>query len=120
MAWANFERSEFACRCGCDRNEISDSLVDLVQEIRDQVGFALPVTSGFRCSNHPIESAKSKPGTHSKGIAADLAVSHTQARDVLAVALQLDKGGVGINQKGDGRFVHVDLDMGRRSLLWTY
>ena len=73
-------------------------------------------------SEHPVEKSKTKPGTgtHCRGVAADLAVSHQQAKEVLVVALQMDVGGVGVHQKGDGRFIHIDVDIDRRSLIWTY
>jgi len=110
MLWKNFTKDEFACRCGCGSNQIRDEIIALV------------VSSGFRCSEHPVEKNKTKPGTgtHCRGIAADLAVSHRQAKEVLAVALALDLGGVGVHQKGDGRFIHIDVDPERQSLLWTY
>ncbi len=122
MPWKNFSKDEFGCKCGCGRNEISDQIIDVCQAIRDEVGYSLVVSSGFRCAAHPVERSKSKPGTgtHCRGVAADLAVSHRQAREVAAVALDMDIGGVGIHQKGSGRFVHIDVDPDRRSLIWTY
>jgi|TARA_R110000744_G_C19256679_1_gene550895 zinc D-Ala-D-Ala carboxypeptidase len=122
MPWKNFTKDEFACRCGCGSNQIRDEIIDAVQKIRTEVGYPLVVSSGYRCSEHPVEKSKTKPGTgtHCRGVAADLAVSHQQAKEVLVVALQMDVGGVGVHQKGDGRFIHIDVDIDRRSLIWTY
>ena len=117
--WKNFSREEFKCQ-HTGKNEIQDVLIDLCQEIRDIVGVPLTVTSGYRAPEHPIEAAKAKPGTHSRGLAADLLVSHGDAREVLKAALELNRGGVGVHQRGNGRFIHVDVDPSRVNLLWTY
>ena len=50
--YANFSRAEFVCHCGCDGADMSGIFVDLLQNLRERCGFALPVTSGFRCSAH--------------------------------------------------------------------
>jgi len=62
MMWKNFTREEFACK-HCGANEIQDITIDMAQEVRDKVGFALPISSGYRCPDHPIEKRKAKPGT---------------------------------------------------------
>lgn len=119
MTWKNFTLDEFACSC-CGRNEIQDETIDFAQYLRDKCGFPLIVSSGYRCPNHPEEAKKIRPGSHSRGLAADFAVTHGQARILAQIALGASKGGVGINQKGAGRFVHVDVDPQRTSYFWTY
>ena len=120
MTWKNFTREEFRCKCGCDTNEITDELINFAQEIRTEAGFALPVTSGYRCPKHKSERAKKKPGTHAKGLAVDFGLSHGQARIVTRIALSKSRGGVGVNQKGLARFIHVDVEQERTGRLWTY
>ena len=117
--WPNFTREEFACS-HTGNNEIKDELIDFCQEIRDYLGEPVTITSGYRDPTHPIEARKAKPGMHSTGYAADLAVSHRAARKVLKFVLGADKGGVGVHQRGDGRFIHVDIDPERTNRLWTY
>ena len=117
--WKNFDIDEFACS-HCGKNEIDPKVIDLAQKIRDQFGKPMAVTSGYRCPDHPAEKSKMQPGTHARGIAVDVAVSHKDARELTRIILDLDVGGVGINQKGSGRFVHFDLDPTRRQLFWTY
>ena len=122
MTWKNFTKDEFGCKCGCRTNEIKDEAIDLAQSVRDEVGFAMPITSGYRCENHPIERAKMKPGTHAKGLAFDVGVSGTKSRLVTLALLKRSAGGVGVKQKGSilGRFVHGDVDPERAGLFWTY
>jgi len=122
MNWPNFSRGEFACTCAhCDgENKIADETIDAAQAIRTRVGFPMTITSGYRCNRHPIEKAKMKPGTHARGLAFDVACSHDEARAILDCALDLRLGGIGVNQRGSGRFIHVDVDPSRINLLWTY
>lgn len=119
MTWKNFTREEFACK-HTGENEIKDELIDFCQELRDECGFPLVVTSGYRSPDHPAEKAKMKPGTHSRGLAADFAVSGGQARILTQIALRKSRGGVGVSQKGSGRFIHVDVDPKRTGLFWSY
>ena len=122
--WKNFELSEFSCS-HCGKNEINESLIDVLQRIRAQVGFGMPISSGYRCGKHPVETRKAKPGSHASGLAADVSVSHKQAFDVLKAALRdPEVTGIGISQKGKNRFIHIDIAPeieGRpRPHLWSY
>lgn len=120
MTWKNFTREEFACQCGCGTNEIKDEAIDLAQEVRDIVGFPMKITSGYRCPIHPIEAKKKKPGSHARGLAWDVGCSHAQSREITKTLLILNKGGVGVHQRGKGRFVHGDVAEDRIDLFWTY
>jgi len=117
----NFTLAEFACKCGCDSDgtEMQDSILQAVQDFRTALGFPFPITSGYRCPKHPIEARKSTPGAHARGFAVDIGVSREQAIELLRMALNDGRiKGVGINQKGAGRFIHLDTDS--RTALWTY
>ncbi len=120
MTWENFTRDEFACT-HCGANEIQDETIDTAQRLRTVVGFPLPVTSGYRCPDHPIEKRKARPGTHAQGLAVDFGVRGKNAR-VLLAAIMLENAvqGIGINQKGSWRFIHIDIVPDRNELLWTY
>jgi hypothetical protein len=123
MSWKNFKLEEFSCK-HCGKNEINHKLIDKLQLLRDDLGFPLVISSGYRCSEHPIEAKKSKPGTHAEGIAVDIAVSHEKALEVLYKAIAHGFKGIGVNQKGNGRFIHLDIaemgDSRPRPHLWSY
>ena len=42
----NFNRSEFACKCGCGLVGVSDYLISLLQIVRTSLGESMVVTSG--------------------------------------------------------------------------
>lgn len=117
----NFTLKEFACKCGCDSDgsEMDDSILQAVQDFRTALKFPFPITSGYRCPKHPVEASKSAPGAHSRGVAVDIGVQGEQALKLLKLALNDGRiNGVGVNQKGAGRFIHLDTDP--RTAIWTY
>jgi len=124
--WANFDRDEFKCS-HCGRNEIKDEYIDVVQDIRTETGYPMPVNSGYRCPDHPEEAKKRKPGSHTLGLVSDIGVSGSTAFAVLQAALaEPEVTAIGISQKGKAknRFIHIGIDPqaeGRpRPWLWSY
>lgn len=129
LAYRNFTRSEFRCKCGkCDStgHEISDELLDALQALRTICEFPFVISSGYRCPEHPAERKKDFVGAHGCGLAVDIAVSHEEAIHLLKNAFNTGLfTGIGVNQKGDGRFIHLDIatDMdvnAPRPHIWTY
>ncbi|EOE6053719.1 D-Ala-D-Ala carboxypeptidase family metallohydrolase [Vibrio cholerae] len=118
--WANFSDNELRCKCGCNQSNPNIEfvqLMDKVQLIRQIIGVPLPVSSAYRCVNHPEERKKAKAGWHNKA-AIDLAVSRDVAYKVLELAFIIGIKGIGINQKGEERFIH--LDMRPELAIWSY
>lgn len=105
----NFSFAEIACR-ETGHCLIDLSFMDKLQRLRSGCGFALKVTSGYRSPDHSVEAAKEARGTHTYGVAVDIAVSGSKAHIVLSEALLLGFTGVGISQKGplESRFLHLD------------
>jgi uncharacterized protein YcbK (DUF882 family) len=113
--WEYFTLDEFDCS-ETGENEIDEDFVTDLDELRRRCGFAFVVNSGYRSKLHSAEMKKEKPGYHTKGIAADIAV-HTSYRRyiILQHALEMDFRGIGHGKD----FVHLD----KRSTppkSWTY
>ncbi len=51
--WKNFKLEEFNCK-HCGKNEIEHELIDKLQLLREDMGFPFIISSGYRCSEHPI------------------------------------------------------------------
>lgn len=118
--WANFKLDEFACK-HCGENKIDTKLVDALQELRERCGFALPVSSGYRCPVYNADVSTTGPnGPHTTGKAVDLAVDRAKAYRVLKEAMAMGFTGIGIQQKGNGRFIHLDLLDEGRPTIWSY
>lgn len=106
----DFTRDELKCKCGCERMELDHQTILNLQALRDEVG-PLPISSAFRCENHPVEQGKERPGTHRAGHGIDIQCSGARANEVLEAAMaQGCWTGVGISQKGKhaSRFIHLD------------
>jgi len=129
MAWESpyFTQEEMACKCGkCDAVESMDAgFMDKLTALRDDWRQPMVITSGYRCSLHPIEQRKEKPGAHGRGRAADIAISGEDAYKFLCVALGHGFTGIGVAQKGNhsSRFIHLD-DLtdaeAYRPTIWSY
>ena len=115
-----FTEAELKCQ-HCGKYEFDAGFLAILNRIRADCGFPLVVTSGYRCVDHPIEAAKPYTGSHTTGKAVDLAVSHKQAHKLLHVALMCGITGIGVNQTGNRRFIHLDMsDVAPRPTVWSY
>lgn len=86
--------------------------------LRERFGAPLVITSGYRDPSHPAEQSKAEPGTHSQGIAVDIAIRGEAAVRLLELALPLGFRGIGVQQKGPSRFLH--LDTRQTPAMWSY
>lgn len=124
MSWEFFKLSEFACK-HCGENKIRHEFVDKLDLLRQRVDFPLIVTSGYRCPVHNARvSSTGTRGPHTTGWAADLGVDRERAYRVLEEALRMGFSGIGVNQKGGGRFIHLDMLPSApgqpRPTVWSY
>lgn len=105
--YPNFSRSEFACQ-HCGRAEMDEDFMWRLQDLREAYGKPMRVTSGYRCPQHPIESGKKSLGAHTTGRAVDIGVTRGDAYSLLRLAIRMGFTGIGVQQKGEGRFLHLD------------
>ena len=108
-----FKVREFRCRDGSDAIIIDQTLVVLLQAIREHFGQAVVITSGYRTAAHNAKVGGSKSSQHLLGKAADIQVADTTVEAVAAYAESLMPGwgGVGRYPVKAGRakgWVHVD------------
>ncbi len=108
----------------CGAYAMNDTFMQRLDQLREDMGFPFPVTSAYRCEKHPIEARKKAPGAHSTGHAVDIGVSGNKAYRLLQAALEVGLTGIGVNQKGSSRFIHLD-DIENspsrpRPWIWSY
>lgn len=110
-----FKLSEFDC-AHSGENRMDLEFLERLDELRHRCKFRFTVTSGYRSPDHPIERAKETPGTHARGIAADIYVANgVQRRRIIEEALKMGFGGVGVADN----FVHIDM-RDTTPVIWTY
>lgn len=123
--WEHFTLDEFKCK-HCGENKMDPHFIDKLEALRLRSGIPLKVTSGYRCPEYNKKvSHTGLTGPHTTGHAADLAVSRHQAFAVLESAFKLGGfTGIGVNQKGEGRFLHLDdleePEHAPRPTVWSY
>ena len=108
-----FKVREFRCRDGSDTIMVDQTLVVLLQAIREHFGKAVTITSGYRTGTHNTAVGGAKSSQHLLGKAADIQVADTTVEAVAAYAESLMPtwGGVGRYPVKAGRtkgWVHVD------------
>lgn len=108
-----FKVREFRCRDGSDVVMIDQTLVVLLQAIREHFNKPITITSGYRTAAHNKSVGGAKSSQHLLGKAADIQVADTTVEAVAAYAESLmpDWGGVGRYPVKAGRtkgWVHVD------------
>ena len=120
----HFHESELVCKCGCGMLPAQD-FMDKVEALRVACGYSFVVTSAARCPLHNDRVSQTGfHGPHTTGRAIDVAVDRGKAFLVVALAIKRGFTGIGVQQKGAGRFIHLD-DLpdapGQpRPTIWSY
>lgn len=120
----HFTNAELTCKCGCGMLPVRD-FMDRIETLRVICGFPFPITSAARCPDYNAKvSGTGRTGPHTTGHAIDIGVRGSQAHKLLTMALAAGFTGIGISQKGGGRFVHLD-DLDNepgcpRPYIWSY
>lgn len=127
----HFKVKEFACKCGCGKDDIDQRVVDMAETIRSALGVPVRVNSGCRCEkrNAAVGGVKkkydkagkliSKGSNHMYGLAADLscelgAVKMFDTVKKLHAEGKLPDLDYCIRYK---TFIHIDCG-GKRKSLW--
>lgn len=123
-----FTEKELSCR-HTGEYKFDEEFLDLLNKIREECGFAFPVTSAYRHPTHPNEARKQATGAHCTGKAIDIAVSGAKAMELVSVAIANGVTRIGVQQKGSGRFIHLDIctkedfpdrDYFPEEAIWSY
>ncbi len=125
MDWAKyapyFTEAEFRCR-HTGKCAMKPEFMDKLLAIRLEYGKPLKISSGYRDRTHPIEAVKRSTGEHTLGTCCDVAVQGEDAVRLLEIALRHGITRVGVQQKGEGRFLHLGIGGGGlpNPAIWNY
>ena len=90
---ANFERTEFECKCGCGYDTVDHELVEMLEIVRGRYDSPVIINSGCRCVTHnekiqfeanPDYVAYSSNSQHLYGRAADFVVQGVEPERVFS------------------------------------
>ena len=108
----DFNRREFACKCGCGYDRIDPKVVAMAQKIRDILGEPLRINSACRCFAHNQKVGGVSDSYHTQGLAADLSCASGSAKLFAAVQALHAKGKLNgleyCKHYGGKNFVHID------------
>lgn len=92
--------------------------VAILDKLREKCGFPFIINSGYRTPSHNDTVGGKSESAHTKGVAADIAVSDGIQR-MLLVKHALETG---INRIGVAKsFIHLDMDYTLpQNVIWTY
>lgn len=109
----NFDRSEFACKCGCGYDTVDIALVHALEDAREHFNSPISINSGARCRAHNTEVTKrpTSKSQHLYGKASDFTVAGVHPDDVAEYLEYIYK-----TQYGIGRYkgrTHLDVRTGK-------
>lgn len=118
-----FKESEFRCR-HTGKCLMVPEFMDRLLHLRLTLGKPMIITSGYRDKTHPVEARKATIGAHTTGRACDVAIQGSDALRLIHLAVALGFTGIGVQQKGGGRFIHLDDCSSEHKLIrptiWSY
>ena len=121
-----FSLNELKCKCGkCGSTgeEMDVEFMNELDKLREKVG-PLVLPSAYRCPEYNSKvSSTGLNGPHTTGKSADISCRGQHAFVVLWQAMNLGFTGIGINQKGNARFIHLDMltsPQYPRPNVWSY
>ncbi|SDL23304.1 YcbK family protein [Natronincola ferrireducens] len=107
----NFQLWEFQCRGGTQLVKLDHRLLEKLQQLRDQVGRPVNLTSGYRTLAHNQKVGGSPNSQHMLGRAADIQVPGYSPEAIGKIAEELGFTGIGVYPT----FTHVDVRTTGRS-----
>ena len=118
-----FSRDELSCKCGeCVGYQFNEGTLDRLNKVRSIANVPMLVSSGYRCEQY--NKTRGFTQTHATGQAVDIVCDRESAHKILKAALESGFTGIGVKQKGNGRFIHLDdlekTDWRIRPTIWSY
>ena len=125
--WAQikyFTKEEFVCKC-CGVEDMDFTFMLDLDAMRAKRGKKMKPSSGYRCKKHNKAVGGSPMSFHTstqrrKAKAVDFPIRYASAYDLLKLAFEFFFYGIGIDQRGDGRFLHFDKRPFEKRRLFTY
>lgn len=123
MSWkeGHFKSSEFECKCGCGLNKVDRRFLWKLNQMRDEIGFPMIVTSGCRCEQHNKDEGGEDNSDHlclpvCEGV--DILANNSWVRDKIIEASYK----VGISRRGIAKtFIHLgSRRTNPQGVLWVY
>ena len=107
----HFSRYELQCRCGCGYYRHNQTLIDVLEDVREHFGRPVKINSGCRCYAHNATIGGVKNSQHIHGTAADIKVDGVEPLKVWGYLVKKYPDRYGIGQYDT--FTHLDVRPGK-------
>ena len=114
-----FQPHELKCSCGECYGTMNLKFMIRLNKLRNDCNFPFHISSAYRCGEYNEKIGGAKNSAHKKGRAVDILCSHKEALIIIVRALEYGFTGIGVKQRGNGRFIHID-DTHETPTLWSY
>lgn len=115
-----FSDKELKCKCGCNKVDMDEDFMRMLNKARSIAGKPWKVNSAYRCAEHNAKVGGKKNSAHVLGCAADISAPTSQKKfEIVTAALQAGFTRIGIGSN----FVHLDAahtSSHPANVLWTY
>ena len=107
----HFDSKEFACKCGCNKAVVKQSLIDRLEKLYNVMNASkIIINSGYRCPQHSVAVGGFSNDAHTLGFAADCTVYDQNGKPysvetVAYYAAKIGFGGIGMM---NGNSIHLD------------
>ena len=115
----HFNRSEFACKCGCGADHVSMELVTRLERLRSFLRIPIVIRSGVRCRTYNAKVGGKPDSAHITGEAADIACSASKTRYLMKRWIYV---WALFSRIGTGKdYLHLDVSVALPlEVEWTY
>lgn len=111
-----FDEKEFTA-VGCKKSDMSVKLLEMLNRVREFVGFPLVLTSAFRSPASEKSCGRSGSSAHTKGMAVDIyCIDGVSRLAIVQAAFAIGFRRIGIGPD----FIHLDIDSTKSKAMWTY
>lgn len=113
-----FVPSEFDCKCGCGKNNMTETQMDMLLQARILANIPFVINSGTRCLKHNTASRGSVDSEHLYGEGTDINCTSSTARWKIIDSLIA----AGFNRIGiDEKFIHAGSRIEKpQNVIWVY
>ena len=118
-----FTNEEITCKCNCGSNWMSDELKLKLDELREEAGIPITLTSACRCRDHNSNEGGKDDSAHiseeyNPCEAVDIETIYSRNRyKILNTAIRIGFHRIGIAKT----FIHLDIDKTKdEEVVWLY
>lgn len=104
---------------------MDESFLSRLDMLRYRYNQPIILNSAYRCPSHNKSVGGVSDSPHTQGLGVDIRCDRQNAYTLLKYIMMMQFSGVGISQKGDSRFIHIDDQIEnskgtRPCWLWSY